>query len=58
MHLVQFVTAVKLHYITECYCGQITLQSAAVGFSCSFGGNIYFAGCHTYIFMYIICVFI
>ena len=26
-----------------CYCGQISLQSAAVSFSDTFGGNIYFA---------------
>ena len=27
-----------------CYCGQISLQSAAVNFSDTFGGTIYFAG--------------
>ena len=33
-----------------CYCGQISLQSAAVksSFSDPFGGNIYFAGDSTY----------
>ena len=33
-----------------CYCGQISLQSAAVNcsFSDTFGGNIYFAGDGTY----------
>ena len=39
-----------------CYCGQITLQSAAVNcsFSNTFGGNIYFAGDSTYnIFFYL-----
>ena len=34
-----------------CYCGQISLQSAAVNcnFSDTFGGNIYFAGDGSYI---------
>ena len=37
-----------------CYCGQISLQSAAVtncSFSDTFGGNIYFAGNGSYLFL-------
>ena len=30
-----------------CYCGQISLQSAAVSFSDTIGGTIYFAGVGT-----------
>ena len=39
-----------------CYCGQISLQSAAVNcsFSDTFGGNIYFAGDGAYYFKFMI----
>ena len=46
LHSILAVTNLLAHNNKSqiCYCGQISLQSAAVGFSCTFGGTIYFAG--------------